>query len=200
MDRAVNITLRFSRAAPPTWHERWRDKTFLDYSLWICRLTHSPFSHVDLVLDNGDLLGASDNLHAPVIGPKSNPRGVAIRPVDYQRFAVRRDAVMPTTSARKKRFTEFCMEQLGKPFDTSALKPTTFLSPDFRERDWRVDDKWWCAELMGCATEYAPLLDWPIPGIKNRVTCADLILLLAPLYDFEMARKPLNIKLESWEL
>lgn len=185
------VTLRFSRAAPPTWRERWRDKMPFDVSLWICRLTHSPFSHVDLLTDDGYLLGASDNLHAPVIGPKSNPRGVALRPQDYQRFAVRRDVVIPTTAERKKRFTDFCMAQLGKPFDSGALSPFAFLSPNFAERDWRIDDLWWCAELMGRASEMAPLLDWPIPGIKNRITCADLILLLAPLYDFSKAKEPI---------
>jgi len=192
------VRLRFSRCAPPTLAERWRDRTFLDYSLLICRLTHSPFSHVDLVLDNGTLLGASDNPSAPVIS--GNPRGVAIRPSNYQRFAVRRDATIKTTTDRRKRFHDFCQAQLGKPFDNSALSPKIFLSPHFEYRDWRTPDKWFCAEMMGCATEYAPLLDWTIPGIKNRMTPADLILLLAPLYDFHMARKPIEgLKLEPWE-
>src|SRR5215469_11418764 len=184
------VRLRFSRCAPPTLAERWRDRTFLDYSLLICRLTHSPFSHVDLVLDNGNLLGSSNNPHASVV--KGNARGVAIRPPDYQRFAVRRDAAIMTTEARKQAFHDFCMAQLGKPFDSEALSPKVFLSPHFEYREWRTEDKWFCAELMARATEIAPLLDWPIPGIKNRVTPADLILLLAPKYDFEMARKPIE--------
>jgi hypothetical protein len=192
------VKLRFSRCASPTLAERWRDKTFLDYSLLICRLTHSPFSHVDLVLDDGNLLGASDNPSAPVV--HGDARGVAIRPPDYQRFAVRRDVAMPTTPERKGRFLDFCMAQVGKPFDNSALSPKVFLSPHFEYRDWRTLDKWFCAELMARATEIAPLLDWAIPGIKNRVTPADLILLLAPLYNFEMARKPIEgLKLEPWE-
>jgi hypothetical protein len=195
----ATVTLRFSRAAPPTWQEKWRDKSFVDYSLWICRLTHSPFSHVDLVLDDGNLLGASNNPHAPCL--KGNASGVAIRPLNYQRFAVRRDAAIWTTEARKSRFVDFCMTQLGKPFDANALRPSTFLSPNFTKRDWRKGDKWFCAELMGHACEVAPLLDWPIPGIKNRLTPADLVLLLAPLYDYEMARKPISgLQMEPWEL
>ena len=193
------VTIRFSRAAKPTWRERWQSKTFVDYSEWICRLTHSPFSHVDLLLDDGNLLGASDNPDAPVVS--GNPRGVAIRPPDYQRFAVRRDAVLATTTERKKRFHDFCFEQLGKPFDGSALSPRAFLSREFTYRDWRDNDKWYCAELMGRATEIAPLLDWPIPGIKNRITAADLILLLAPLYDFNTAKEPIaGLPQEPWEI
>src|SRR5215831_15818131 len=198
MPKPDEVVLRFSRCAPLTIKERWQQGQWVDYSLWICRLTHSPFSHVDLVLDDGSLLGASDNPYAPFIS--GNPRGVAIRPCDYQRFAVRRQGCLKTTPERKKRFHDYCMEQLGKPFDSSALKPSTFLSPNFEERDWRTPDRWFCAELLGRATEVAPLLDWPIPGIKNRITPADLILLLAPLYDFEESRKPIpGIDMQSWE-
>jgi len=192
------VTMRFSRAAPPTWRERWQTKTLIDYSLWICRLTHSPFSHVDLVLDDGNLLGSSNSPQAPIV--RGNAAGVAVRPPDYQRFYTRRDVVIPTTPQRKKRFEAFCEAQLGKPFDTAALMPRQWLSPNFHDRDWHANAAWWCAELMTCATEAAPLLDWPIPGIKNRVTCADLILILAPLYDFSVAMQPIpGLELERWE-
>jgi hypothetical protein len=194
----ATVTLRFSRAAPLTWQEKWRQKDFIYYSMLICRLTHSPFSHVDLLLDDGNLLGSSNSPHTPVVS--GNPAGVAIRPPDYQRFAVRRDAIIPTTDQRKKRFTDFCMAQLGKPFDGEALSPRVFLSPDVVFRDWRENDKWFCAELMGRATEIAPLLGWTIPGVKNRITPADLVLLLAPLYDYAIASKPIpGLKLEPWE-
>jgi hypothetical protein len=185
----ATVTLQFSRCAPLTWRERWQQRAWVDYSLWICRLTHSPFSHVDLLLDHGYLLGASDNPYAPVV--EGNPRGVAIRPPDYQRFSVRRNVVIETTERRANRFKDFCMGQVGKPFDTSALKPSVFLSSEFHNREWRTEDSWYCAELIGRASEVAPLLNYPIPGIKNRITPADLILLLAPLYDFDQARERL---------
>jgi len=183
------VVLQFSRCAPLTLRERWQQKAWVDFSLWICRLTHSPFSHVDCVLEDGNLLGASDNPYAPVI--RGNARGVAIRPPEYQRFAVRRNVTIRTSDRRANRFYDFCMAQLGKPFDSEALKPSVFLSPQFHNRDWRTDDKWFCAELAGRATEVAPLLDWTIPGIKNRITPADLILLLAPLYDYDRAKQRL---------
>jgi hypothetical protein len=194
----VVLTLRFSRCLTPTWRERWQAKSFIDYSVWICRLTHSPFSHVDLLLDDGNLLGSSDNPTAPVI--EGNARGVAIRPFDYQKFAVRRDVRMNVTEIQKQTFHDFCIAQLGQPFDTEVMRPRVFISPNFHNRDWRKSGKWYCAELMARATEEAKLLDWPIPGIKNRVTAADLLLLLAPLYDFNQCFKPIpGLQLEPWE-
>jgi len=185
----TTVVLQFSRCAPLTLKERWQQKAWVDYSLWICRLTHSPFSHVDYVLEDGNLLGASDNPHAPVVA--GNASGVAIRPPDYQRFSVRRNVTIHTTNKRATRFYDFVMAQLGKPFDAEALKPSVFLSSQFHNRDWRTTESWFCAELIGRATEVAPLLDWTIPGIKNRITPADLILLLAPLYDYDKAAERL---------
>jgi hypothetical protein len=194
----LKLTLRFSRCLAPTWRERWKAKSFIDYSIWICRLTHSPFSHVDLLLDDGNLLGSSDNPTAPVI--EGNARGVAIRQPNYQKFAVRRDVVMSVTPKEKQLFENYCRTQLGKPFDIEVMKPRIFISPNFHNRDWRTEEKWFCAELMARATEEAELLGWPIPGIKNRITPADLILLLAPLYDFELCSKPIpGLQLEQWE-
>jgi hypothetical protein len=190
----TQVVLQFSRCAPLTWRERWQQKAWVDYSLWICRLTHSPFSHVDMVLEDGNLLGASDNPYAPVVA--GNARGVAIRPPDYQRFAVRRNVTITTSNRRATRFYDYVMSQRGKPFDNSALKPGVFLSGDFSNRDWRTEDCWYCAELIGRAVEVAPLLDWTIPGIKNRITPADLILLLAPLYDYDRSKERLPIAKE----
>jgi hypothetical protein len=188
---ASTIRIRFSRCAPPTWRERLRQMQSMqlpiDYAMVICCLTHSPFSHADLVLDDGTLLGASDNPEAPIIKttPSGNPRGVAIRPVDYQRFAIRQDAVIATTPEIKKAFTDFCVAQIGKPFDTSALKLRTFLSPLFADRDWRDDRKWFCIEMLGRASELSRLIPWRYPGIKNRMTAADFLIWIAAKIDFD---------------
>lgn len=193
----ADLCIRFSRAAPPTWQEMWKQKSFIDYSEWICRLTHSPFSHVDLLVKEG-LLGASNNPDAPVV--TGNPSGVAIRPIEYQRFKWRRDVHMQTTEGSANLFEQFCRAQIGKPFDVGALRPTMFLSPDFHKRDWRQPDKWFCAEMIGRAIEVSNLLGYPIPGIKNRITPADLVLLLAPKMNYEVARLPIpGLKLQPWE-
>ena len=54
-------------------------------------VTHSPFSHVSIVLPDGTLLDSSDSPDAPVIS--GNPRGVAIRPSDYEAFGIKRQAI-----------------------------------------------------------------------------------------------------------
>src|SRR4029077_1703728 len=79
----------------------------------IRRLCHSPFSHVDYLLPDGNLLGASDQ------GPKSpciagNPQGVAIRPPHYQKFGIRRD--MAPGTDRAEEILNVAKTQLGKPF------------------------------------------------------------------------------------
>jgi hypothetical protein len=164
----------------------------IDYAMAICALTHSPFSHVDLVLDDDTLLGASDNPEAPVIktSPPGNPRGVAVRPANYQRFAIRQDAVIVTTPEIKKAFTDFCTAQLGKPFDTSALKLQVFLSTGFADRNWRADYNWFCAELLGRAAEVSGLLGYSYPGIKNRMTASDLLIWTAAKIDFDGFMEP----------
>jgi len=174
------IVLQFSRAAPPPRHWFWpKPLPVFSSTEWICRLTHSPFSHVDLRLADGTLLGSSDSPDAPCI--TGNPRGVAIRPPDYQAFAGRRNARIRTTAPKAKKFEEFCRAQLGKPFDRESLRPSVFLSFDFTRRDWRTTDVWYCAELMTRAVEVAELLNYRILIVKNRVTAADLLLIINPL-------------------
>lgn len=185
----AELRIRLSRCAPPNWRERWQYKTIVDYSEWICRLTHSPFSHGDLVLDDGNLLGSSDSAYAPVIS--GNPRGVAIRPPDYERFETRHDLVFETGVRIKKDFTDFCVAQIPKPFDSGALKPGVFLSSNFANRDWRSDDKWFCVEMLGRAAEVSKLIPWPYPGIKNRMTAADFLLWVSSVIDFEKFLAPI---------
>jgi hypothetical protein len=177
------ITIQFSRSAPPT-------RRFAIYwSEWICRLTHSPFSHVDWVMPDGNLFGASDSPDAPVLD--GNPKGVAVRPPDYQAFAIRRNATIGNVAAEKvAAFEQFLYQQVGKHFDRAALRPSVFLSFDYANRDWRTPDEWYCAELITRALEVAGVVPWPILVVKNRVTAADLLLIINPLIDVEAFRRP----------
>lgn len=144
-------------------------------SALIRRMCHSPFSHIDFVLEDGSLLGASDNPSAPVL--MGNPRGVAIRPgvPPYQEFAVRRQMIIQTAQASS--VIEAAMSQLGKPFDGEALHD--FFSDSFPGvRDWRDNGTWFCAELVIWAFEtgkywYPRELLWP----KNRVSPTDIFLI-----------------------
>lgn len=72
---------------------------------------------------------------------------------------------------------EIALSQLGKPFDNSALKD--FLSDSFPgERDWRLDDHWFCAELVVWAMETAAMWGGPLHWPKNRVSPTDILMLM----------------------
>ena len=98
-------------------------------SMVIRRMTHSPFSHVDVAMDGG-LFGASD------------PGGVMWRRIDYQVFGIRQNLVLHTPAADL--FHILLKAERGKPFDGSAL--WSFMSEEVR--DWRRPDKWFCSELV----------------------------------------------------
>lgn len=138
----------------------------------IRRLCHSPFSHIDIMLADGNLLGASDQ------GPRGrviqgNPRGVAVRPPDYQQFGIRRRMIINTPRAQA--IVDAAMLEIGKPFDDSALKE--FLS-DAIVRDWRMPSSWFCSELIAHSFDEAGY--WaPMRLIiaKNRISPSDFLML-----------------------
>jgi hypothetical protein len=181
------LTIEFSTAAPVAWFDRW----ILDRSKAICRLAHSPFSHGSYVMDDGNLLAASDSPEAPFI--KGNPRGVAIRPPDYEPQAIRRRARISTFTERKQVYEEYLLSQLGKPFDHDAVKIRTFLSADFNDRNWRDDAKWYCHELLVRGYEVANIMWWKLINIKNRVTAADHLLIINPLINTDLFWEEVNV-------
>jgi hypothetical protein len=191
------ITLQFSTCAPTSfwpWSRGWANR----YSKAIRILGHTYFSHVDFVIpmdlvgswigrgeidarglsfQYGDyaLLGASSTPGGQVLS--GNPRGVAIRPVNYLSFGIRRRMVLQTD--RADAILAWAKTQIGKPFDNGALSPKVFLSDPFygevESRNWRDPDKWFCAEYVICAFENGGY--WgsgvKVPIKKNRVTPAD---------------------------
>ena len=142
-------------------------------SVIIRHLSHSPFSHVDLELPGGALLGASDNASAPVL--TGNPRGVAVRPPDYQSFGRRCRMVIETPLAERVRAA--ALSQLGKPFDNSALRGF-FSSALPSARDWQSSDSWFCSELVVWAFQSADYW-YPRPSIwpKNRISPSDILMI-----------------------
>lgn len=151
----------------------WRPPFCPNWASWVIRhMSHSPFSHCDVIVPEG-LLGASDSPKAPII--EGNPRGVAIRPFDYQDFGAKCRMVIKTPRARAIRAA--WMTQIGKPFDNTALK--TFLS-DKRPttRDWLVEDSWFCSEGIAWAIQtggywVSPPSIWP----KERLSPSDLLMI-----------------------
>ena len=154
----------------------WWPPFFPNYASWLIRhVSHSPFSHGDLELPGGALLGASNSPKAPVI--RGNPCGVAVRPPDYENYGRKCRMVIETPLAEKIRAT--ALTQLGKPFDNKALY--RFLSdavPTPRATDWLEETSWYCFELLAYAF-YAsgywgdPPNVWP----NNRVSGTDLMMI-----------------------
>lgn len=140
----------------------------------IRRANHSPFSHVDMLMKDGTLLGASNS--PGVVYIHGNPCGVANRPFDYQKFKYRRQMILATERADDIR--RLAVTQLGKGYDTGSL--WDMISDAFPgQRDWRLNDCWFCSELVLWAMEtghfWGPKpLQWP----KNRVSPTDLLLML----------------------
>ena len=94
------------------------------------------FSHVDILLDDGSLLGARSDS----VGGK--PPGVQIRPADYVKDWTHQVVIaVPCVPAQKAAALDFAFKQLGKPYDKLAI--AGFIVG----RDWRSPDHWFCSEL-----------------------------------------------------
>ena len=172
------LCIQFSTCQPETWLGRHIGFPF-DPSSSIRRATRSPYSHVDFILFDGCCLGASDSPDAPVV--MGNPRGVAIRPPNYQAFGIRRRAYIDTP--RADAIIQRATGQLNKPFDHGALKFRHMFSDSFGDRNWRDPGQWYCAELgMWCCEEEHL---WPFELViqKDRVTAADFLCYLNPIMD-----------------
>jgi hypothetical protein len=172
LDIDDTIIIQFSTTVN-SWS--WLPPFFLNWASWVIRhMSHSPFSHVDLELEDGTLLGASDSPDAPVLA--GNPRGVAIRPNDYEQYGRRCRMIIRTNKANAIRAA--ARTQLGKPFDNSALRG--FLSDAMPpgERNWKDPTAWFCSELVVWAFieggYWQDLRVWP----KNRISPSDIFMLM----------------------
>jgi uncharacterized protein YycO len=124
--------------------------------------THSDFSHVDVVLFDGRLLGARNDTAVP---------GVCIRPANYAPFTRRQTVIVPTQEDRA--FYSFLVDQLGKPYDWKAIVGFAV------DRNWRDPDSWFCSELVAAALEAAKIVKVQTPA--NRISPNDVFLLAASI-------------------
>lgn len=144
-------------------------------------MCHSPYSHCDVMVEDPvphGLLGASD------------PGGVMVRSHDYQPFKAWRKATIKTDKADK--VIELVKSQIGKPFDASAMHHVI----SEQQRDWKQPDAWFCSELICWALEEAGFFPYRLIVPKNRVTPADLLLLLNPYIDIDDYMKAEGVVLE----
>jgi len=137
------ITLQFSTTNHPL-------------SRLICWSTWSPYSHVDLVMPDGRLLGAVWGAGVSVRRPRR----------DYTRVT-RLVADIPFEQYYKALIT-----QIGKPYDWRGVLGVAF------HRDWQKSDSWFCSELQAWAAEQCGVRMLRRTDV-SRVTPRDL--LLSPL-------------------
>jgi hypothetical protein len=119
-------------------------------------------SHVDAVLDSGELLGARLD------------GGVKIRPADYEKFSRRRRVLLPAPVEVTEAFYGFLRDQLGKPYDMAAIAGFVF------DRDWRDDDAWFCSEVDARGLEVCKWLPNPLASMPSGITPRDLELVVSP--------------------
>lgn len=97
--------------------------------------TRGNYSHVDIVMPSGTLLGARSD------------GGVQIRQPNYAPFTTTKRVMFGGGKDWDDAFYTFLMEQIGKPYDTWAVAGLAL------DRDWRHPDKWFCSELAAAALE-----------------------------------------------
>jgi hypothetical protein len=132
---------------------------------WMIRYgTHSDFSHVDVVLPNGNLLGARSDTATP---------GVAIRHPNYATFTRCSRVIIPCTKEQEDNYYKFLYAQLGKPYDWKSIVGFAI------DRDWRETDSWFCSELDIAGKEVAGILKIATPS--NRMTPNDDFILSASI-------------------
>lgn len=149
----------------------------------IRRLTHSSFSHIDIVIPGQGLLGASG------YDKKLNdPGGVVLRSFSpWPYMCPPMTAQIETTDEVVSRTLEFGRSQIGKPFDDKAL--WHFLRDrgglKNKGRDWRDPSCWFCSELVVRCFEWAGLFTYPLVVTKDVISPNDTLLLFNPYFTAE---------------
>lgn len=127
--------------------------------------SHGQWSHVDVVLEDGRLLGSQD-----CAMERGIQAGVQIRPADYVGNAQTLRVGLDMSVGQAFQFGHFLNEQLGKPYDWTSI--ASFAT----HRDWRDDEAWDCAELIAAALEKCGYFKYQLAAPVNKVTPQDLLL------------------------
>jgi hypothetical protein len=129
---------------------------------------HGWCSHVDAVLEDGNLLGAR------LAG------GVAVRAPGYASFSRSQIVEMPCAPGIAEAFYGFVRSQVGKRYDLLAIAAFAV------DRDWRDDNAWFCSELAGRALEVSRYFEHRLATQANRLTPPDLLLLCSTRVDIPL--------------
>lgn len=116
------------------------------------------FSHVDILLDSGELLGARSDS----VGGK--PPGVQVRPAGYlaDKWDHQVIIAVPCTVLQKAVADSFAQGQLGKPYDPEAILAFVF------GRNWREENAWFCSELGARYGEVSGVFA-PLSSADNKI-------------------------------
>ncbi len=144
----------------------------------IRRLTHSPFSHVDIIEPGIGLWGVS-GLDKSI----KDPGGVRCRPFNAWPYLYPpKVARVQTTEDVVRKTIEFARSQEGVPFDNSALyhflRDRAGLKP--LGRDWRNPNQWFCSEYALRCPEFGGLFAYPLIVPKDVVSPNDDLIFFNP--------------------
>jgi hypothetical protein len=133
----------------------------------IAWFSHGGYSHVDIVLPDGRLLGArSDRVGGA-------PPGVQIRDAAYVEGCEVLRVAIECAPEMAATFEAFVRGQIGKPYDVEGI--AGFIVG----RDWRDDSAWFCSELASAGLEHCGYFPHPLAAPTNKLTPADLLLVVS---------------------
>ena len=144
------------------------------YSWGLAKIMRSPeqISHVDIVMQDGRLLGAHIE---PGVDLDGNPieSGVAIRNWDYGNPVRTMDVLYPASPDRERAFHQTACACIGLPFDWTAL--CYFLAPYGYRRERDKCKGFFCSELMAFCLDKAGVSPFHGGFDQEAVTPRDLM-------------------------
>lgn len=120
-------------------------------------------SHAEVVMPEGTLLGAHYD------------GGVQNRPGDYDAGKFTRELIVPLSVEQSvaDKFHAFLRDQLGKPYDTTAILAMLV------QRTWTDPDSWFCSELVAAALMHCGWFSSSLAISVDHITPRDLLLILS---------------------
>ncbi len=144
----------------------------------ICWLTHSDWSHVDLIEPGRGLWGAS--------GPDKSikdPGGIRCRSFNpWPYLYPPKVARVQTTEEVVRKTLEWARAQDGAPFDNAALYAFLRIRMGLSKqpRDWRDPAQWYCAEYAIRASEVGGLFPYQLIMPRNALSPNDDLIYFNP--------------------
>lgn len=137
---------------------------------WFIRwFTWSKYSHVDLVMEDGKLLGARLTSDQSFTGRS----GVQIRPPNYENFSNTLCVYLEVSDSQYDQFWKIALGEAEKKYDWGAILGFVF------KKDWRCIDRWFCSEYALWVATQAGIKLLNLDPINR---CSPGLLLCSPLF------------------